>query len=85
MAREEEIKRMSRIHCTPNDESLLNKGFIRGVQWADEHPKDNLVDIDKVCKFIENKAYIYVEFSALGVYVDTDSLIKDLRKAMKGE
>ena len=90
MTREEEIKEQSTKYMWNQRKSHfegydIEYAFRAGAQWADEHPKDNLVDIGKVYKFIDNKIYSYVEFSALGVCVDTDMLISDLRKAMKGE
>ena len=54
-------------------------------QMSKMHEWDKQRFIEKACEFIDNKIYSYVEFSALGVSVDTDTLINDLRKTMKGE
>ena len=57
--------------------------FKRGVEWSDENPKEGLVNIDKVCKYLES--LVYQEFGG-GPLERTfsDEDIEDFRKAMKG-
>lgn len=58
-----------------NSSSTINKklalfdGFKFGAYWADEHLKEGLVSIDKVCAYLEMR-------------ID-DYIIRDLRKAME--
>ena len=42
-------------HC-PEDEldDDLGWGFLTGVEWADEHPKEGLVSIEKAAEWIKN-------------------------------
>lgn len=53
---------------TVNLKMALFDGFKFGAYWADEHLKEGLVPIDKVCAYLEMR-------------ID-DSIIRDLRKAM---
>ena len=55
-------------------------GFINGVQWADEHPKNNPVDIDEVCERLEN--YFAPDGS---IVPENISLLRDLKRVIKGE
>ena len=36
-----------------------NKVFEEGAKWADEHPKEGLVSIAKVCEWLKNNVYEY--------------------------
>ena len=72
-------------------------GFINGAQWADEHPKDNLVDIDKVCEWLEENANKFVctkpypynvtasNTSPLYCGYANKALVDNLKKAIKEE
>lgn len=46
-----------------------NKSFEEGAKWADEHPKEGFVSIDKVCAYLEMRIDEYI--------------IRDLRKTME--
>lgn len=48
--------------------------FIGGAEWADQHPRKGLVDIEKVCEYLikNDKGFILTEMS-----------ITELRKAME--
>ena len=53
--------------------------FIKGVEWADSHPKRGLVNIEDVIHFMTHDSrFDYL----LGVYPD---IINDTRKAMLKE
>lgn len=52
-----------------NDKDFIEKAFIEGVKWADEHPKEGLVRIDKVCAYLEMRLDEYI--------------IRDLKRAME--
>ena len=62
-------------------------GFKEGAKWADQHPKPNLVDIDKACEWlsnipIEDMNYKYNDFdTSEGWY----KMIEDFKNYMKGE
>ena len=32
--------------------------FTAGAEWADHHPRKGLVDIEKVCKFLDGYSFI---------------------------
>ena len=54
-------------------QSWLKDGFVAGAQWADEHPKKGLVDIDRACEWLKN--------TEIGTF--PYKLIKEFRKAME--
>lgn len=53
-----------------DDKDFIQKAFESGANWADEHPKEGLVPIDRVCAYLEMRL--------------DDYIIRDLRKAMEG-
>ena len=56
--------------CPENElDDDLGWGFLTGVEWADEHPKEGLVSIDNVCAYLEMRIDEYI--------------IRDLRKTME--
>lgn len=71
MKREEEIKEAAKEYDLW---SIGQQLFIVGAQWADEHPRKGLVDIEKVCEYLmkNDKGFILTEMS-----------ITELRKAME--
>lgn len=80
MTREEEIEREANRTSYNTDEL---HSFIKGAEWADENPKKGLVNIDKVCGWLDNiDTDNYMDCETL-VFQMTD-LIIDLRKAMNG-
>ena len=89
MGREEEIIQGS-VGVGGSIYSLKNKGFVLGARWADEHPREGLWDSKKVCEWIINNAWEYIETKTVGieeVYKDFngENLINDLKKAMEKE
>ena len=70
MGRDEQIKNFaySQVDCEFFDEKVYDS-ILRGAKWADEHPKEGLVSIDKVCAYLETKIEEYI--------------IRDLRKTME--
>ena len=52
MTREEEIKQYLKERNIPMD-SLEANSIIEGLNWADMHPKEGLVSIDKACEWLE--------------------------------
>jgi hypothetical protein len=51
--------------------------FIVGAQWADKHPRKGLVDIDDVCRYIENCTWPIESVKDKFIFSD------ELRKAME--
>ena len=47
------------------------------IMWADEHPRKGLVDIDEVCKYIENCTWPIESVKDKFIFSD------ELRKAME--
>lgn len=46
-----------------------NKAFEEGAKWADNHPKEGMVSLDKVCAYLEMRLDSYI--------------VRELRKAMQ--
>lgn len=91
MTREEQIKKQAQIdeccYVANNYDS-----FKRGVKWADENPKDGLVNIDKVCEYLNKnifQSYTYNARNKIGCltvnnkFVNKDSFFEAFRKAME--
>lgn len=97
MTREEEIKKAEVEYfnetyfdgCDYVGEVAKTAAFIAGAKWADEHPKDGLVNLDKVCEWLENKCenkreYISGLFGGpCSINIMFENISKDLRKAME--
>ena len=72
----------------PTEQAIMYEdGFTDGATWADKNPKEGLVSIDNVCKWLENECdindYLGGIFSGLcSINFDFEKLSKDLRKAM---
>lgn len=58
-------------------------GFECGAKWADEHPKEGLVKIDNVRKWLETNFYNSKYWDVYGEYVYINDLVNDLCKAME--
>lgn len=87
MKREEEIKKQADIYTDDasnyaewsddggwsdsNDIELIEKAFIEGAKWADEHPKEGLVSIDKACEYLESAIRPYMGYGTTSDFVDT--------------
>lgn len=56
--------------------------FRKGIDWADENPKDGLVNLDKVCKYLKTLTYQEYPSGPLERLID-DYTIEKLRKAME--
>lgn len=72
------------------EDQYVFKAFKEGAKWADKHPKEGMVSLDKACEWLE-KHYINYMIQDLSKYVEdvcsfdifSDSLIEDFRKAME--
>ena len=85
MTREEEIKEQSTKYMWNQRKSHfegydIEYAFRAGAHYADDNPKGNLVDIDKVCE-----AFCKYECGGSCVSKDNCKQIIKFKQAMKGE
>ena len=81
MTRKEQIEREALLYEDAYADNNYH-AFKRGAKWADEHPKEGLVSIDKVCKYLES--LVYQEFGGGPIErTFSDEDIDDFRKAME--
>jgi hypothetical protein len=67
------------------------ESFIEGAEWSDEHPKEGMVSLEDVCKFLDEHLYTGTstgdyDYGQEYIYSDFDNasdLIFALRKAME--
>ena len=97
MTREEQIEKAEIKYfdetcfdgCDYIGEAAKTAAFIAGAEWADEHPKEGLASLDKVCEWLENKCenkreYISGLFGGpCSINIMFENISKDLRKAME--
>lgn len=59
-------------HCPEGElDDDLGWGFLDGVAWADENPKEGLVSIEKACEYLESAIKPYLGYGATSDFVDT--------------
>lgn len=64
--------------CPENElDDDLGWGFLSGVEWADEHPKEGLISIEKACEYLESAIRPYMG------YYDTCDFVDTFRKIME--
>lgn len=63
------------------EQALSASGFDLGVMWADEHPRKGLVDIDRMCEWLDKNMDKYATWSD---YINPD-IVEDIKQAMKDE
>lgn len=80
MSREEQFKEYLKVRNIPID-SLEADSIMEGIEWADEHPKDGLVSIDKVCEWLKNNTWVLYKKNEYEVEIK--NLLNDFRKAME--
>ena len=91
MSREEEIMQEANARYSVSHPfvDIAKESFIEGAKWADENPKEGLVSIDKVCKYLDNVLYEVVSgISGLPDIMSIENttmedFIKNFRKAME--
>ena len=63
------------------------ESFAEGAEWADEHPKEGMISLDKVCSWIDNVdigKYLSCLFSGtVNISFLSNDFIRDLKKAME--
>lgn len=60
MTREERLKKYLEERNIPIT-SLEANSILEGIEWADENPRDELVSIDKVCKWLRENIDFYAD------------------------
>ena len=66
------------------DEEMLGEivdAFEEGAKWADEHPKEGMVSLDKVCKWLQTNTHFFV--SDITGDINENRLIQEFKKAME--
>lgn len=88
MTRKEEIQQASFEYHSKPYLGAIKDDFVNGAEWADEHPKEGMVSIDKACDFIKVNAYKYgkIKISMHGLPsfdFRTDTFINDLKQMLE--
>ena len=84
MTREEEIKRGAKYNANGTiDDVLAEMYFIRGAEWADEHPKEGLWDAEKVIKWLRANIDNNADYNIKTDECFVNDFEEDLRKAME--
>lgn len=61
MARKENVKKLSKfVYSTKMGRATC---FEKGVEWADRHPRNGLVDVDGACAWLRDELPVYGEIS----------------------
>ena len=72
MEREEQIRIAALEHCGDTYmKEIAYSMFCFGARWADKHPKEGLVSIEKACEYLESAIRPYMGYSATCDFVDT--------------
>lgn len=87
MTREEEIRQAAIEANIVSAFSMNGKPppspfFMIGAKWADEHPREGLVDIEKACEWLNKHAKKYY-FNKEGHYLGTEELVEDFKLSME--
>lgn len=64
------------------DRPAISTAYMKGAEWADENPKDEMVSLNDICGWIDqniSSAYVYLEDERLF----SNELISLLRKDME--
>ena len=62
------------------DIDYVERAFIAGIEWADEHPNEGLVNIDKVCEYLTNHIDKGLVIYNDDTWLKRDEFIKKLKK-----
>lgn len=80
MTREEQLKEYLKERNIPID-SLEANSIREGAKWADENPKEELISLDKACKWLENRDVMEKILHCRTSLID--DYVKAFRKAME--
>lgn len=85
MTREEEIKiAVQKINEKYHYDALV-PACIEAAQWADQNPRQGLVDIDKIASFIKYHAqeFVYISTHSGEAKINEFKLVEAMYKAME--
>ena len=86
MTREEQIYNVAISDCDLYGEDNHFQ-FTRGAKWADEHPKEGMVSIDKVIEWLDNNFMNLIWGATRSVYsgnfATVDEMIESFNNAMR--
>ena len=85
MGREKQIYDAGQLYSDSMDEfqryhTYPKEAFIAGAKWADENPKNGMVSLDKVEKYLRENIILYVWATNLD---KREEWFRDFRNAMK--
>jgi hypothetical protein len=60
---------------------IISNAFLKGAEWADEHPMKGMVSIDDVCEWLYNHTHKHPDSEYLNMFFNV--LIDDFRKTME--
>lgn len=85
--REEELRQYLKERNIPMD-SLEANSIIEGINWADKHPKEGFISIDKAYEWLEAELYQHKDRDGYPnvesrSYTSVRDLIDDFKKAME--
>jgi hypothetical protein len=85
MTREKEIKREAKYSANGTiDDELAEMYFIRGAEWADQHPRKGLLDGEKVIEWLDKYADSYTYFNVDKQETEfIGQMFEDLKKSME--
>lgn len=79
----ETISRKDELIDAAKRNAAIVSEFIKGAEWADQHPRKGLWDTEKVCEWLKENAWLYDIVQVHCVQTNIDDIIHDLRKAME--
>lgn len=80
--KEETISREDELIDAAKRNAAIVSEFLIGAKWADQHPRKELVDKEKVEKLLGNLLFDK-EKKIYRAYLDYDAFFDDFRKAME--
>lgn len=96
MTREEQIKQKAHEisqMCFPDSQNIWARPNIEAqcvrsaccemVKWADENPKEGLVSLDKVCKYLKNNIHKFGSEQDKSWEQQIEIFIENFKKAME--
>lgn len=75
-----EVTHFAQFGHSGRDMLVAHDAFILGAQWADEHPKEGLISIDKVDKYLKEHIILYARTTTLD---QQKEWFNNFRKAME--
>lgn len=86
MTRKEEINEQSFVNGFNDHDKEI---FTIGAEWADEHPKEGFIDINKIYEWFYTYFYVHphdchvVQYDSDEPFEDIDDFVEQFKKAME--